>query len=260
MNRYALPVVLLGLTGASLSMPSHPQCRAASADHQVAVFELYTSEGCDSCPPADRWFSALKGNASGDRGVALAFHVDYWDRLGWKDRFASAAYTERQHDQASRQHAPFVYTPQVLLQGRDFSSWRASAPATTVDAINAKLAPARIELAATPVERNATTVDVRVKIRDPRDRAHAAIAVALVQDGLASEVKAGENAGKRLAHDHVVRQWREDAARLDALGEATQHVVLTLPEDAGPLSVVALVENDSTGAVLQAMSIPLCGR
>jgi len=260
MNDHGLIVGLLGLAAALSSMPSDAQCRAASAEHEVAVFELYTSEGCDSCPPADRWFSSLQRDAQGDRGVALAFHVDYWDRLGWKDRFASAAYTARQHDQASRQRAPFVYTPQILLQGRDFSSWRASPAAAAIDAINAKPASARIELSASPIERKATTVEVRVKIPDPRNRAHAAIAVALVQNGLASEVKAGENAGKRLAHDHVVRQWHEDAARFDASGEAVQRVVLPLPDDSGPLSIVALVENDSTGAVLQAVSRPLCDR
>jgi hypothetical protein len=259
-NPQTLSIGLLALAPLLSSLPSQAQCRAASVDHQVAVFELYTSEGCDSCPPADRWFSDLRGNADGLRGVALAFHVDYWDRLGWKDRFGSAAYTARQHDQASRLHAPFVYTPQVLLQGRDYAAWRTAQATGAVDAIIAKPAAARIELAASLVERNATTVDVRVRVRDPRDRAHAAIAVALVQDGLASEVKAGENAGKRLTHDHVVRQWREDAARFDASGEATQRAVLALPDDAGPLSVVALVENESTGAVLQALSLPLCAR
>jgi hypothetical protein len=260
MNNHVTAVALVGFAAAFSSMPDYAQCRAASAEHQLAVFELYTSEGCDSCPPADRWFSALKANASGDRGVALAFHVDYWDRLGWRDRFGSTAYTARQHDQATRQRAPFVYTPQVLLQGRDFSAWRASGPTTVVDAINAKPAAATIDLTASKIERNTTTVDVRVKVRDPRERAHAAVAIALLQDGLASEVKAGENAGKRLAHDHVVRQWREETARFDAAGEAAQHVVLTLPDDPGPLSLVALVENDSTGAVLQAVSLPLCGR
>ena len=249
----------LGLVAALSSLPSHAQCRAASGSHQIAVFELYTSEGCDSCPPADRWFSALKRNAEGERGVALAFHVDYWDRLGWKDRFASAAYTARQHDQASRQHAPFVYTPQVLLQGRDFSAWRSSPASAAVGVINARPAPAKIELAASPPERKATTVDVRVRVPDPRDRSHAAIAVALVQDGLSSEVKAGENAGKRLAHDHVVRQWDEDAARFDVAGDASRRVVLALPQDGCPLSVVALVENGATGAVLQALSLSLCG-
>jgi len=87
------------------------------ADHTVALLELYTSEGCDSCPPADRWLSGLELGTPPLRAVALAFHVDYWDRLGWRDRFGSAVFTERQHEQQSRRHAAFVYTPQVLLQG-----------------------------------------------------------------------------------------------------------------------------------------------
>jgi hypothetical protein len=260
MNSHVWAVGLLGLAAALSSMPNHAQCRAASGSHQIAVFELYTSEGCDSCPPADRWFSALKNDGEDDRGVALAFHVDYWDRLGWRDRFASAAYTARQYNQAARRRAPFVYTPQVLLQGRDYTSWRTSPASAAIRAINARSAPAKIELVASPSDRGATTVDVRVRIPDPRDRSHAAIAVALLQDGLSSEVKAGENAGKRLAHDHVVRQWHEDPARFDAAGEASQRVVLALPQDDGPLSLVALVENDATGEVMQALSVPLCGR
>jgi hypothetical protein len=236
------------------------QCRATSAEHQVAVFELYTSEGCDSCPPADRWFSGLGRGAEPGQAVALAFHVDYWDRLGWRDRFGSAAYTARQREQASRHRSPFVYTPQVLLQGEDFAAWRTGEPIRVVSAINARLARASIELAATPAEGNATSIDVRVRVPDAADRAHAAIALALVQDGLASDVRAGENRGKRLAHDHVVRQWRSEAARFGAGGEASERALFSLPPDSGPLSVVALVEDESTGKVLQAVSLALCAR
>jgi len=239
----------------------HAQCRAQSAEHQVAVFELYTSEGCDSCPPADRWFSALGRSVDASRAVALAFHVDYWDRLGWRDRFGSAAYTERQHEQAARQRAAFVYTPQVLLQGRDFPGWRTPGEAASgVAAVNARAPKAHIDVAATPAEGHAAAVDVRVRVPEARDRAHAAVDVALLQDGLASEVKAGENAGKRLAHDHVVRQWRTEALRFDVRGEASERLVLPLPNDAGPLSIVALVEDEATGGVLQAVSLPLCAR
>jgi hypothetical protein len=252
-------VVAASVAGASDAATA--QCRATSADHQVAVFELYTSEGCDSCPPADRWFSALGRSADASRAVALAFHVDYWDRLGWRDRFGSAAYTARQREQASRHRSPFVYTPQVLLQGEDFPSWRASGqPMDVIAAINARPSIARIEVTASPFDRNATSIDVRVRVPDPADQEHAAIALALVQDGLASDVKAGENAGKRLSHDHVVRQWRTDPARFGAEGEARERVMLTLPSDPGPLSVVALVEDDASGKVLQAVSLGLCAR
>ena len=95
-------------------------CSARSAATVAPVVELYTSEGCNSCPPADRWLSKLKADPN---AVALAFHVDYWDRLGWKDRFASAAFTARQAEQQASNGARFSYTPQVVVDGRDRKDW-----------------------------------------------------------------------------------------------------------------------------------------
>ena len=261
MNAYAWINVLSATLLATWPLAPHAECRASSGERMTAVVELYTSEGCDSCPPADRWLSAFTHRTDASSAVALAFHVDYWDRLGWRDRFGSARYTTRQHEQAARQQGAFVYTPQILLQGMDFPRWRSpGGPDAAIAAINALPARAAIEVTATPVDRTATAVDLRLRVPQPRDRSHATIAMALVQDGLVSEVKAGENAGKRLSHDRVVRQWRAAPAALDAAGEATDHVILPLPADAGALSVVALVENGDTGTVLQAVSLPLCSR
>jgi hypothetical protein len=245
-------VVAAALVPAAL----HAQCRATSADHAVAVIELYTSEGCDSCPPADRWFSGLKLGA--DAAVALAFHVDYWDRLGWRDRFGSASFTKRQYEQSRRGHGEFVYTPQVLLQGRDFRTWQRDAqPAAAIAGINAKPPRATIELGVESVDSNTISVDVAVRVPEARDRANAAVAVALTQDGLSSNVKAGENAGKRLSHDHVVRAWQPDLP-LAAGGELRRTIRFTRPEDRGPLAIVALTEDSRTGEVLQALSLPVC--
>jgi hypothetical protein len=91
-------------------------CTAASARQVAPVVELYTSEGCNSCPPADRWLSKLKADPA---VVALAFHVDYWDRLGWKDRFASAAFHCAPGVAAGEQRRRFSYTPQVVVDGRE---------------------------------------------------------------------------------------------------------------------------------------------
>jgi hypothetical protein len=232
-------------------------CRAQSPPYSVALIELYTSEGCNSCPPADRWLSQI--DARGDAAVPLALHVDYWDGLGWKDRFANAAFTARQHEQMRRQQTAFVFTPQVIVQGRDFRQWGVRGePAATVAAINARPARASIELVAEP-QGDSAKVDLRVRVPDARDRAHAVIAVALVQDGLVSDVKAGENSGRRLAHDHVVRQWRSGPS-LDAGGEARMRLAFTLPADTGPLSVVAFAEDAVSGEVLQALALPLCAR
>jgi hypothetical protein len=233
-------------------------CSATSTDRLVGLIELYTSEGCDSCPPADNWLSRLPAADEKNWAIAIAFHVDYWDRLGWTDRFASAKYTARQQEQMRRQRSSFVYTPQVMLQGRDFPQWHASGePAAALAAVNARKPRASIELGVDTANGDAI-VDVHVMIPDARDRAHAVVAVALVQNKLSSEVKAGENAGKRLNHDHVVRQWRE-AIAVDTAGEVRQRLRLPLPKDAGPLEIVAFAEDATSGDVLQTLALPLCG-
>ena len=95
-------------------------CELQASAQPPALIELYTSEGCSSCPPADRWLSTLKGR--GDV-IALAFHVNYWDRLGWPDRFATSAITDRQHQLAQSSGSSYVYTPQVIQNGRDWRQW-----------------------------------------------------------------------------------------------------------------------------------------
>jgi hypothetical protein len=242
----------------TLSATAYADCRAHSPNHSTALIELYTSEGCDSCPPADRWLSSLSKQKLGDRAVALALHVDYWDRLGWKDRFGSAGFSQRQREESARSGGEFVYTPQVLLQGRDFPQWQtAAAFDQAIASINARPARAVLDLDVHPREGNVVDVDLSVRVTDARERADAVIALALVQSGLESDVKAGENAGKRLHHDHVVRQWRQ-AVALDSSGVGSNKLSLALPADQGPLSVVALAENARTGDVLQALELPLC--
>lgn len=248
---FALAVTLVPAT-------LHAECRATSGKGTVALFEMYTSEGCDSCPPADRWLAGLKLGPGAAPAVALAFHVDYWDRLGWRDRFGSAAFTQRQYEQADRRGDGFVYTPQVLLQGRNFPSWHTDEqPTTAVSAINAKPARATIELVAQTVERGAVSVDLHVRIPEAKDRPYAAATVALTQNGLASDVKAGENAGKRLKHEHVVRAM-ERGLPLSTGGELRRTVRFALPADQGPLSIVAFAENTKTGEVLQVLALPVC--
>ena len=122
-------------------------CKAQSGRQTVPLVELYTSEGCDSCPPADRWLSSTFAAVdAGGGAVALAFHVDYWDRLGWKDRFATPAWTKRQYDSARAARSDLVYTPQVLLQGRDLRDWHAEKRSAAAIAAAARV-PARAEIA-----------------------------------------------------------------------------------------------------------------
>ena len=251
----AFAAAMLAVTPAAGTSPS---CKAESGRQTTALVELYTSEGCDSCPPADRWLSsAFAPGAAGDGTVAIAFHVDYWDRLGWKDRFATPAWTKRQYDSARAARSDLVYTPQVLLQGRDLRDWHAETrSAAAIAAVGRSPARADIALEITP-QGGAVAVNASARVPGAASRKGAVLYVALVSNGLVSDVKAGENAGKRLAHDHVVRALRGDL-RVDAGGAASGTVVLPLPAETGTSStIVAFVQNAETGDVLQALMLPI---
>ena len=215
------------------------RCETKSGPSVPLVVELYTSEGCNSCPPADRWLSGLKGRSD---VVALAFHVDYWDRLGWVDRFADAAYTRRQAEQ-QRLSGGFVYTPQVLVNGRDWRRWPTL-----------------------PAASRASVVELQL-MRDG-DRLHAQVRPlpgapdqlagywAVTEDGHVSQVKAGENSGASLHHDAVVRSYqavsafsgaRELSFASPAVGEGQRPRRITL------------VVTDTRGVPLQAASLSCAG-
>src|SRR2546423_1732802 len=146
-----LPIAASAAVLACAAAAGNAACDARSPGHLVALVELYTSEGCDSCPPADNWLSQLARPNDARRVVPIAFHVDYWDRLGWKDRFASAKYTDRHYEQMRRQRSAFVFTPQIMLQGRDFGQWRTQGkPTAAIAAVNALRPKATIELTVEP--------------------------------------------------------------------------------------------------------------
>ena len=196
-------VVIGALAGCVWSAAAYAQrCEARSAARPPAIVELYTSEGCSSCPPADRWLTGLKGR--GDV-LALAFHVNYWDRLGWPDRFATPATTERQHQLAQGSGSGYVYTPQVIVNGADLRQWSGSTP----HALPAT--PVTLEL-----QRNGTTVTARVgtaagaasNASSGKRTGQLAGYWAVLEDGHTSRVRAGENAGQVLRHDHVVVQYQ----------------------------------------------------
>jgi hypothetical protein len=246
------------LAGAAGAAPALAGCSATSGTDTAALVELYTSEGCSSCPPADRWLAAnFRAGHDAAQAIALAFHVDYWDRLGWKDRFASAQFTARQHDAMRANRGRFVYTPQVLIQGRDFPDWRSRARADAAIA-SARAQPPRATIAlAAQARPGDVAVQARAAVANPADRPGTTLYVALADSGLVSEVKAGENRGERLAHDHVVRALAA-APVGDAGGSLRFDAVLAWPAERGNApSLVAFVQNARTGDVLQAVALVL---
>ena len=118
-------VLVATVSTTAFSASSVVTCAKQSPAHSVALVELYTSEGCSSCPPADQWLSGLANEGfTSDKVVPLAFHVDYWDYIGWKDPYASPKFTDRQRQVVEAGRAMFAYTPQVLFNGIDFGDWR----------------------------------------------------------------------------------------------------------------------------------------
>ena len=248
------------LTGIAMAIVLSPlashaagTCRAESGDRVVPLVELYTSEGCDSCPAADRWLSANFPAGMQNPAVALAFHVDYWDRLGWKDRFATPAYTARQHQAMRANRATFVYTPQLVLQGRDYTGWRQGGAASAIATAAARTARARIEMQAM-VEASSVAVQADARLAEA-PRRELSIAFAYADSRLVSEVKAGENRGVKLTHDHVVRAFQ---TRPLTAATASFSVRLPRPAEAGahPM-LVAFVQDVASGDILQALALPL---
>ena len=236
------------------------ECRARSGAQTTALVELYTSEGCDSCPPADRWLSSLasRGHAP-DRVVPIALHVDYWDYIGWKDPYAKALFSSRQRRLAQVMRAKVVYTPQVLLQGVDFRRWHGPGFDEAVAKINARPSRARIELSLESAAGGHFPVEVRAEVLEPAQRAGAGLYLAAYENKLVSTVRAGENRGKTLMHDYVVFEW---VGPLEFGPEGRISARRSLPllpkAVAANSGVVAFVQNRSNAEVLQALMLPAC--
>lgn len=250
----AVAVLVITLP-AALAAPA--ACKAASGPRTTPLLELYTSEGCESCPPADRWVSAqFPRDAAAGAPIALAFHVDYWDRLGWVDRFASPQWTARQYDAVHAQKDSFAYTPQLMLQGRDFAAWRKGGAQAAIEDAARRPARAEVELSA-QVDGNTVRATATARVPDAATLRASSIVIAYADSGLTSDVKAGENRGARLTHDHVVR-----ALAKGRVGAAEAGASFTRPAEGGAApTLVAFVQNTTTNDVLQAVALPLaaCG-
>ena len=251
-----LPAILAVALSGLVPQAHAARCVKQSPAHSVALIELYTSEGCDSCPPADRWLSELAREAPGAEGfVALSLHVDYWDRLGWKDRFASPRFTERQRELARLSgRRGLVYTPGVFVNLQEFRGGHLVDALRTINGHPAE-ADIRIELDSPARAQLSVRADFRLKPGAPAKQPRAF--VVLYEDGLSTKVRAGENRGVALHYDRVVREW---FGPIDVAGAATFARVLDLAPDwkPGRLGVAAFVEDRGKREVLQATALANC--
>lgn len=194
----------------------------SAASEPVAVVELFTSEGCSSCPPAEAVLADLPEQPG---LIPLAFHVDYWDRLGWPDAYASPAHTQRQRDYTDALRLPSMFTPQVIVNGAaSVVGSRGEQVRAAISAALAEPAPVSLSITGAALEGRVLrgTVEVTGEAAAPLQ-----LTVALTHDEVVRDIGAGENHGRRLRHVHVVR-----AAEVVRVRDGAASFSLRLPEDA----------------------------
>jgi hypothetical protein len=210
---------------------------------QAVLVELFTSEGCSSCPPADRALAFLEKEQPYPQAevVTLALHVDYWNNLGWKDEFASPLFTQRQQFYAQKLKLDSAYTPQMIVDGKTEFVGSDLGKAANAIAEAAKSQKGKIE-----IEKDIDNLTVR--IADLPDHAASNVFLAITEDNLVSRVARGENSGKTLEHQSVVRKLKSIGTLSGQQKSAEIESVLTLSPGwkKENLRVIAFVqENDS---------------
>ncbi|MES2064561.1 MAG: DUF1223 domain-containing protein [Bacteroidota bacterium] len=209
-----------------------------------AVIELFTSEGCSSCPPADELIARVQKETTGKPVYILAYHVDYWNRLGWKDVFSKAEYSQRQSTYSKWLKLSGVYTPQAIVNGK--TEFVGSAQGTLHNAINAGLkneARARVTLSNLAINGHSATL----KYNTTGYTDNTTLQLALVQKNAVSHVKSGENGGRTLSHIQIVNDLKGIPLDKNNAGEIT----VKLPDSftATGFELIAFLQNNTTGQI-----------
>jgi hypothetical protein len=216
---------------------------SAPSDKGFAVVELFTSEGCSSCPPADALIAKVQKESTGKPIYILAFHVDYWNRLGWKDAFSDAAYSQRQKNYSHWLKSE-IYTPQAIVNGR--TEFVGSEESNLRNAIK------------TGLQKDAKTMLSLNNVKLIHDKAalqyradgetnNTSLLVALIEKNATSKVERGENAGRTLAHVQIVRKIQS----INLQGHPSGSVNITLPAgfNAEGWEVIAFAQNNANGEI-----------
>lgn len=241
------------------AMSQATECSVKSPQQRVALLELYTSEGCSSCPPADKWLGELKSRGIGaEQVLPLSMHVDYWNYIGWKDPYSGPQYTQRQREIAYRNRLRTIYTPQLVLNGQDYRGWRRQNIKALLEELNKRPAAADIGLQWTKPVHGSDSVDVTImtKLAEGESASGATLFLAVYENALVSKVEAGENDGRVLTHDYVVREMY---AMPLTKASFTQQVKVELGKDWNRANIGfgVFIQNRRSGDILQAVSTGL---
>lgn len=247
MKTIKILTLLGGLAIALTAVAFIPKSRTAPAPEKgFAVVELFTSEGCSSCPPADELVAKIQKEDANQPVYILAFHVDYWNRLGWKDVFSDAKYSARQHQYAEWLHLQSVYTPQAVVNGR--TEFVGSEEGNLRNAIKTGLqkSPAST-LSLSNIKVDGSKISIQYHTENAGE--NAGLQLALVEKHAVSNVKRGENSGRTLSHVQIVR-----ALQSISLEKNSGTVNIPAPQEFTQqgYELIAFVQNNNNGQIIAA--------
>ena len=255
MSQLRLFAVSASLFGIFISLPAAVAAQATQTNRTPVLVELFTSEGCSSCPPADALLAKLDQAQpiDGAEIIVLGEHVDYWDGQGWHDRFSSHQYTERQNEYCGRLRVDSPYTPQMIVDGTD--QFVGNDAAHAVRAIQHAAQPPKIKLILSQPVVDAQKVSASISSPASMTGKKADLYAALVDPKDTTEVRGGENGGHRLQHVGVVRNLQR-VGKLKDLTAGPVSFSLNAPADAKPgeMRVVVFAQQSDQGAVLGVVS------
>jgi hypothetical protein len=255
MSQFRLFAVAASLFGIFISFPASAVAQIAQTNRTPVLVELFTSEGCSTCPPADTLLAKLERvqPVNGAEIIVLGEHVDYWDGQGWHDRFSSHQFTERQNEYCGRLHVDNSYTPQMIVDGTDQFVGHDAIHAINAIQHAAQIPKIKLILSQPVVDGQKVSASVSSPAATATKKAD--LYVALVDPKDTTEVRGGENGGHRLQHVGVVRSLQR-VGKLKDLGAGPVSFNLNAPADARPgeMRVVVFAQESGQGAVLGAVS------
>jgi hypothetical protein len=225
--------------------------------HKAVMVELFTSEGCSSCPPADALLGHLRQDLAGKniQVIPLGFHVDYWNSLGWKDRFSSAEFSHRQEQYARSLGVDGPYTPQMVVDGAlEFVGSDAGQAQRAISRAASQPATAEVKIS------TSTADQLTVQVKAPVSANGASVMMAITEDNLSTKVGGGENGGRQLHHAAVVRDLRLLGRLQNGSFESSAPANLAKDWKREDLRAVVFVQEASSGKILGAGSVALVGQ
>ena len=246
-GRFGLTVVMFAFA----SISANAQIQFHSDSKPVHVIELYTSEGCYSCPPADRWLSSLIDHPGlFKQFVPVSFHVDYWNYLGWPDRYSRPEFSDRQRRYNRLGQVSGVYTPGMFLDGYEWRTWRQSSKNALATGQRGKDSANSIGMLQVNYQAKQTT---HVTYKAHSNEKPGKIYVALLGVGIEAPIARGENKGKTLHHDFVVLDLQEAKLKQNDQGDFVSEVpAFTTDLQAPKYALAAWVTTEKDNSPLQA--------